>query len=202
MSNGHLNIPNVETDANRPANAPNSVRTPRKRGKPPDSPSQNERQRSDEPNGCGNHANRSSVCTDMPSTGCDMEMAEDKAETISMRPIESKLPNPLTIGANGCANESDESRNHAGTPNIFTHAITPVYEAENISMHPNEPQTQNSPASTGKPHKDETDSVGSHANASNGRTDVPNIETHAERTEIASKTVRIRPNASKTRTYL
>ncbi|KIM51461.1 hypothetical protein SCLCIDRAFT_1224522 [Scleroderma citrinum Foug A] len=89
-------------------------------------------------------------------------------------------------GTNGCANESDESRNHAGTPNICTHAITPVYEAENISTHSNEPQTRNSPASTGKPHKGETDSMGSHANASNGRTDIPNIETHAKRTEIHS----------------
>ena len=95
--NGHSDIPGVETDVNRPANTPNSVRTPRKRGKPPDSPSRNARQRSDELNGCGNHANRSSICTDMPSTGCDMEMVEDKVETISMRPIESKLPNPLTM---------------------------------------------------------------------------------------------------------
>lgn len=186
------------TDAYRPANAPNSVRTPRKRGKPPDSPSRSARQRSDEPNGCGNRANRSSIWMDTPSIGCDMEMAEDEVETISMHPIESKLPNPLTIDTNGCANESDESRNHEGTPNMCTHAITPVYEAENISTHSNEPQTRNSPASTGKPHKGETDSVGSHVDALNWRTDILNIETHAERTEIGCKTVSICTNASKT----
>ena len=71
----------------------------------------------------------------------DMEMAKDEAETISMRPMESKLPNPLTIGTNGCANETDGSRNHPGTLNMRTHTITPANEAGNISTHPNEPKT-------------------------------------------------------------
>ena len=34
----------------------------------------------------------------MPSAGYDAETAKDEAETISMRPIELKPPNPLTIG--------------------------------------------------------------------------------------------------------
>ena len=34
----------------------------------------------------------------MPSAGYDAETAKDEVETISMRPIELKPPNPLTIG--------------------------------------------------------------------------------------------------------
>ena len=43
----------------------------------------------------------------MPSAGYDVETTEDEVETISMRPIESKPPDPLTVDANGCANETD-----------------------------------------------------------------------------------------------
>ena len=127
-----------------------------------------------------------------------METAKDKAETISMRPMESKLPNPLTIGANGCANETDGSRNHPGTLNMRTHTITPANKAGNISMHPNKPKTRNSPSGAAKQHSHELNSFGDTTNPSSGRRDnhsVGNIMgTVANETEI----IRTRRNSAKT----
>ena len=77
----------------------------------------------------------------MQSAGYDVETAEDEVETISMRPIESKPPDPLTVDANGCANETDGSKNHPRMLNMRTRTITPANEAGNISTHPNEPET-------------------------------------------------------------
>lgn len=105
------------------------------------------------------------------------------ATTDAYRPSRSarqRSDEPNGIDTNGCANESDESRNHEGMPNMCTHAITP--------------------ASTGKPHKGETDSVGSHVDALNWRTDILNIETHAERTIEAVKQHSDSPNGARDHT--
>ena len=118
----------------------------------------------------------------------DMETAKDEAETISMCPMESKLPNPLNIGANGCANKTDGSRNHPGTLNMRTHTITPANEAGNISMHPNKPKTRNSPSGAAKQHSHESNSFRDMTNPLSGHRDnhsIGNITgTVANETEI------------------
>ncbi|KIM53464.1 hypothetical protein SCLCIDRAFT_1222784, partial [Scleroderma citrinum Foug A] len=125
-------VHSIANETETPVDEAEAIRISANEQKWPNSPGRTARGRPDKLNGCGNHADRSSVYTDMPSTGYDMETAKDEAETISMHPMESKPPNPLTIGANGCANETDGSRNHPGTLNMRTHTITPANEAGNI----------------------------------------------------------------------
>ena len=105
----------------------------------------------------------------MPSAGYDVETTEDEVETISMRPIESKPSDPLTVGANGCANETDGSRNHPSMLNMRTHTITPANEAGNISTHPNEPKTRNTPSGGEKQHSHESNGFGDMTNPSSRR---------------------------------
>ena len=54
MLDGSTDVPSVDTDANIPANAPEIVRTPRKKPKPPDLPMEAARPSSDEPDSCRN----------------------------------------------------------------------------------------------------------------------------------------------------
>ena len=97
----------IANETETPPDEVETVRTSRNEQKRPNSPDRAARGRPDKLNGCGNHADRSSVYMDMPSAVYDVETAEDEVETISMRPIESKPPDPLTVDANGCANETD-----------------------------------------------------------------------------------------------
>ena len=78
MSTGHEDIPNVETNVNRPAKAPDSISIPRKWINPPDLPSQSTRTPPDEPDGCGNLVDTSSVHTVTHSVKTETETAENR----------------------------------------------------------------------------------------------------------------------------
>ncbi|KIM55534.1 hypothetical protein SCLCIDRAFT_30320 [Scleroderma citrinum Foug A] len=90
---GHGESPSVETNANRPANAPEIVRTTQKRGKLPDLPSQSVRRATDKPNGVGDVTNTLSVQTDDHSIGNDTGTAENEMKSIRTCRNGSKMQN-------------------------------------------------------------------------------------------------------------
>ena len=71
---GHGDIPSIEMNANKPADAGEIIRIPRKKEKPPDITLEAAWQHSDEPNGFGDATDASSVLTDGPSVETEMEM--------------------------------------------------------------------------------------------------------------------------------
>ena len=79
-SDGSTDVPSVETDANKPANATENVSTSPKRKKLPDSPVEAAKQHSEEPNGSRDHADVSSICRDMHSIGNERETAVNETE--------------------------------------------------------------------------------------------------------------------------
>jgi len=89
-SNGHTDVPSVQTNALTTANAKETVSTPRKRPKPPDSPSRSAKWTPDEPDGCGSHADASSVRTDAHCGGNETETAANETERVRTRRIGSK----------------------------------------------------------------------------------------------------------------
>ena len=82
---GYGDVPNVEKNAIKPANAMEIVRMPRKRTKLPDSPDSTARLAPDEPNGHGDHTDRSSVHTDAHCIGNKMQMAANETENVRRR---------------------------------------------------------------------------------------------------------------------
>ena len=66
--------PSIETDAITTVNAPQNVRIPRKRKKPPDLPIGTTRGYPDEPDSCGNRTDASGMYTGMHSAGYETEM--------------------------------------------------------------------------------------------------------------------------------
>ena len=97
-STGHGEAQSIRTDVDTPENRAETVSKPRKKDKPPDSPSQSARTPPDKPDGCGNHPNTSSVYTDTHSIGNEMETSENETEIISKRQKRIKPPNsPETL---------------------------------------------------------------------------------------------------------
>ena len=181
---GHSDMPSIKTDTLIPTIAPAIIRMTRKRGKPPNLPAQSAKWLPDKPNGCGNHAGTSSVHTGSQNVETDVETARDEVEIISIRPIESKLWNPLTKGANGCANETNGSRSTPRTLNMHTHSITPANEAGTISMHQIGSKWPNSPSEATRQTLHESNAIGDH-------TDTPTVHTDAQ----AAQTRRTGPGA-------
>ena len=108
-------------------------------------------QHSNKPNGCRNHADRSSACLDVQSIAHEMETPVDKAGTISMCQIESKQPDPLTIGTNDCTNETDDlgsyadmSSGHSNMPSIQTDVRKSENKGRIIGTHQMDSKMQNS----------------------------------------------------------
>ena len=81
-STGQGEALSIRTDAIIPANALEDVRTPRKKEKLPDLPSQSGRRAPDEPDGCGNHANALSVHTDAYTVETETETAVNETEIV------------------------------------------------------------------------------------------------------------------------
>ncbi|KIM58353.1 hypothetical protein SCLCIDRAFT_28137, partial [Scleroderma citrinum Foug A] len=92
-STGQTDAPCVETDAITAADTPQIVRIPRRKKKPPNSPMDATRMAPDGPNGVGDHADRSSVPTDVHSIGNKRETAEIETGNVRMGRIDSKLRN-------------------------------------------------------------------------------------------------------------
>ena len=61
--------------------------------KPPDPPISTAKRLPDEPNGCGNHADRSIVCMDTYSVGNDVGMAENETKNVRTSQIDPKTQN-------------------------------------------------------------------------------------------------------------
>ena len=187
---GHSDMPSVKTDALIPTIAPAIIRTTRKRGKPPNLPAQSAKWLPDKPNGCGNHVDTSSVNTGSQNVETDVETARDKAETISIRPIESKLWNPLTKGANGCANETNRSRSTPRTLNMRTHSITPANEAGTISMCQIGSKWPNSPSEAARQTLHVSNAIGDHTDTPTMHTDAHSVEMAMEMATDRSKHIR------------
>ena len=92
-STEQTDAPCVETDAITAADTPQIVRIPRRKKKPPNSPMDATRTAPDGPNGIGDHADRSSVPTDVHSIGNKRETAENETETIRTCRIKRKMEN-------------------------------------------------------------------------------------------------------------
>ena len=100
VSTRHRDTSNVETDARISANEPESISIPREKAKPPDSPIGTTRGHPDKPNGCGNHADRSSVPTKVHSIGNEREPAANETgnvRTCRIRPKMKNSPNECEI---------------------------------------------------------------------------------------------------------
>ena len=194
---GHSDMPSVKTDTLIPTIAPTIIRTTQKRGKPPNLPGQTANRTPHKSNGLRGHAHRSDAHLDMPSIGYDMEMAKDKVEIISMHPIQSKSPNPLTMSANGHTNKTDGSRIHPGMLNVcfgmHSKMETPADEAGTISMCTIESEQSNPLTMGEKWPANEMNSCGNWMNASSARTDTPSIRTDTLIPANTPETISIHP---------
>ena len=196
-SSGHSDVPSIKLDTLIPTIAPAIIRTTRKRGKLPNLPTQSTKWLPYKPNSHGNCLVRLDGWTDVQNSGNEMETPADEAETISICPIESKLPKSPTKCTNGCANETDGSSHHPGTLNMCTHVITPTDEVGNISMHPNEQKWPNSPVGSTRMAPDEPDSFGNPVDTSNGQTDAPSMQMDMLTSRNKPQTVRTPRNCSR-----
>ncbi|KIM61264.1 hypothetical protein SCLCIDRAFT_1216175 [Scleroderma citrinum Foug A] len=147
MSNVHTGMHSIANETETPPDEVETVRRSRNEQKRPNSPDRAARGRPDKPNGCKNHADRSSVYMDMPSAGYNVEMAKDEAETIRTTRM----------------------------LNMRTRAITPANEEGNISTLPNEPKTRNSPSGGAKQRSHELNGFGDTTNPSSGCRDSHSI---------------------------
>ena len=100
VSNGHRGIPNIETDTNRAVDTIKKVRMQQNMSKPPNSPIETARWRSHGPNGCGSHAEASSMQTDVHSLKMDVQsitanakMPANESRNVRTRQIRSRTQN-------------------------------------------------------------------------------------------------------------
>jgi len=145
-------MPSVETHANIPANASEIVRTPRKRPKPPDSPSGATRRTPGDPNGCGNRTNASSGRTHASCVGNDAKTAANTPERIRTRRNKPEIPNSPEETArwrpdepNGCGSRADGSSAHRRAHCVGNETETAENEAESIRSRQTGSRTRNSP---------------------------------------------------------
>ena len=171
-STGHGKAPSVESNTINPINMMETIRSPRKKQKPPDSPISAPKRLPDESDGLGNQTDASSIRMDAYTVGNETETTANEAETISMCLIESKLPNPPTRGANSCRNESDRCRDHADMLNVCMNAHSigidlrmPINVTETIRIPQNESKLPNLPIRTAKWAADEPDACGNRTDA-------------------------------------
>ena len=110
MSSGHSDMPSTETDVNRSANAMENVSIPRIKEKPPDIPMEITRGHPDEPDGCGNSADTSSMQTDAHSIGEETETAANETENVRKRQKEARIQNSPETIENGMPEHTDRWR--------------------------------------------------------------------------------------------
>jgi len=113
---GYGDAPSVETDALTTANATEIVSTPRKRKKPPDSLVEAAKCAPDEPNGCGDPTDTSSVCTDVPNVETHAKTPANETGIVSIPRKREKPPDsPMETARrrpdepNGCGSRADGS---------------------------------------------------------------------------------------------
>ena len=81
-SSGHMDMPNIQTDAKIPRNVPDTVSIPRMKAKPPDLPFGTAKRIPDEPYGCRDHADVLNACTDVYSIGTGTETAANEMQNV------------------------------------------------------------------------------------------------------------------------
>ena len=150
-----------------------------------------------------------SVQTGVLSMGMDVNMTVNKAETISMRPVELKLPKPPTRSESGHVDEADGPRNHPSTSSTHTDMYTVGNKTETtenrveiISMHliepkPLDPLTMGANTCTIEPN-----GCGNHVDMLTGHGESPGIEMDAETSASVIEIVRASPNEPNRQTYL
>ena len=84
-STGHGEVPSVEMDMSRSANAPEIVSIPRNKEKPPDLPVEAAWQHPHKPDGCRNFADTSNVHTDAHSIANEMQTAGNVSRNVRTR---------------------------------------------------------------------------------------------------------------------
>jgi len=149
---GPTDVPSVETHAIIPTNAPETVSIPRKRAKPPDSPSGPAKWTPDVPDGCRSHADAPRVCTDVQSVAHETVTAENEARNVSiprncLKPLNSPMETTRRRPdePNGCGSRADGPSVHTDTHSVGNATETAKNEAESVRSRRIGSRTQNSP---------------------------------------------------------
>ena len=157
----------ARTDVDTTVNEPETFSMPPIESKWPKLPTRGESSHADTADRSRNHLSMLSTHTDAYTIGNEMETTENKVEIVSMRLMEPKLPDPLTMGANACANKPNSCGNpvemltgHREAPSIKTDGETTANTIKTVRILQIEPKTQNSPIGTAKQCPDEPDSQG------------------------------------------
>jgi len=151
-SNGHMDVPSIQTNALTTANTPDVVSTPPRRKKPPDSPMDAEKHAPDGPNGCGSHVDGSTVRMHASCVGNGTKTAVNAIETVSTPRKESKRPNSPEETARWCPDEPNGCRSHTDVLSMHTDTHcggkemeTAENKAETVRTHQTDEETQDSP---------------------------------------------------------
>jgi len=151
-STGSTDVPCVRTDAITPANAPENVSIPRKRQKPPNLPAETTRWTLDAPNGCGSHADASSVRRDAHCAGNGAETTADETEIVRTSRNELKMQNSPMETARWTPDAPNGYGSHTDVSSARTHAYcvgndteTATNETEIVRSHQVKQKSQDSP---------------------------------------------------------
>ena len=109
-SSGRGDVLSIETNALTTANEMQIVSIPRIKEKLPDIPMETTRGHPDEPDGCGNPADTSSVQTDAHSIGEEMETAANETENVRKCQKEVRIQNSPETIENGMPEHTDRWR--------------------------------------------------------------------------------------------
>ena len=101
MLSGHRNILSVKTHAIKPENETANIRLPCKKVKPPDIPIGPARVAPNEPDGCGNLADTSSVYTDVHSIGNKSETSVNETDIVRTHQVGQRTQNLPYTPKNG-----------------------------------------------------------------------------------------------------
>ena len=88
---GHGNVLSVETHTIKPENKTANVRLPRKKVKPPDIPIGPARAAPNEPDGCGNLVDTSSMYMDTHSIGNKSETSVNETDIVRTRQVSQRM---------------------------------------------------------------------------------------------------------------
>jgi len=203
-SSGHMDAPSVRTDALTPANEPQTIRIRPNDSKSQNSPMEAARQRSNEPNTCGNHANRSGIHTDMQSVAHETETPINALKIVRTRPNDPKPPNSPSGDAkrdvdetDGLGGHADASDGQADAPSVDMDAIRPANASKTVSIRQIEPKSPNLPAGSATSRSDATDGFGSHTDTSSVCTDMHCTGNDTQTATNEAESVRTRQNSSK-----
>ncbi|KIM65961.1 hypothetical protein SCLCIDRAFT_22472 [Scleroderma citrinum Foug A] len=148
--------------------------------------------------GFRSHMDPSSTRTGVLSAGTDVNMTVNEAETISMRPVQLKLPKPPTGGKNGHVDETDGSRNHLSmsSTHMDVYTIGNTMETttnmqEIVSMRPIVSKWPNLLTKGANACANEPSSCRDPVEMLTGHREAPSVATDGDTTANATETVRI-----------